>query len=97
MNHYAEVIEILTTPDIDFRAIAIEFGKRHPKMFMDAAKLAQVGQTKGRDSWEWKVIPALKADRKIEAIKICRNETGMSLKEAKDAVEAFMKRIELAV
>jgi ribosomal protein L7/L12 len=95
MNYYEQVIEILTTPGIDFRAIAIEFGKRHPKMFMDAAKLAQVAQKEGYESWEWKIIPLLKADKKIGAIKVCREVTGMSLKEAKDAVEAFMERLKL--
>jgi hypothetical protein len=31
--------------------------------------------------------------RKIEAIKVCREETGMGLAEAKEAVEAFMNSL----
>ena len=32
------------------------------------------------------------ADQKIEAIKVHREQTGIGLKEAKDAVEGYMKR-----
>ena len=35
------------------------------------------------------VVQALKAGHKIEAIKLLREQTGLGLKEAKDAVEAF--------
>lgn len=34
---------------------------------------------------------ALDPDRKIEAIKLYREETNVSLKEAKEAVEDFLK------
>ncbi len=38
------------------------------------------------------VISAIQSGRKIEAIKILREESGMGLKEAKDAVEAYQRR-----
>ena len=38
------------------------------------------------------VIEAIRANRKIEAIKRLREETGLGLKEAKDAVEAWARQ-----
>ena len=93
MNYYAQAIDIVTNSSVDFRDLMIEVAKRHPKAIVEAAKLAGVAQTEGHESWEWKVIPLLKDHQKIHAIKICRSMTGMPLKEAKEAVEAFMQRI----
>lgn len=39
------------------------------------------------------VISHLRAGRKIEAIKVYREETGTGLKEAKEAVEAIQERL----
>lgn len=39
------------------------------------------------------VISHLRAGRKIEAIKVYREETGAGLKEAKEAVEAIQERL----
>lgn len=38
-----------------------------------------------------KVIEAIKSRRKLEAIKLLRNETGLGLKEAKEAIEAYIE------
>lgn len=37
------------------------------------------------------VIEAIKSRRKLQAIKLLRNETGLGLKEAKEAVEAYIE------
>lgn len=37
------------------------------------------------------VITAIQADRKIEAIKLLREARGIGLREAKEAVEAYIK------
>jgi len=37
------------------------------------------------------VVSAIRANRKIEAIKILRDERGLGLKEAKHEVEAYMR------
>ena len=37
------------------------------------------------------VIEVMKSGRKIEAIKLLRNETGLGLKEAKESVEAYLE------
>lgn len=38
-----------------------------------------------------KVIDAIKNGQKIQAIKLLRNETGLGLKEAKEAIEAYIE------
>lgn len=38
-----------------------------------------------------KVTEAIKSGKKIQAIKLLRNETGLGLKEAKEAIEAYIE------
>lgn len=40
-----------------------------------------------KEDWHSQVMDELRAGRKIEAIKICRHATGLSLREAKQLVE----------
>jgi hypothetical protein len=40
-------------------------------------------------AWKKEALAALRSDRKVYAIKICREATGMSLVDAKAAVEAL--------
>ena len=44
-----------------------------------------------QDSWMDEVQALANSGRKIEAIKVYREATGVGLKEAKDAVEAMMR------
>ncbi len=38
----------------------------------------------------YEVVEAIRSNRKVEAIKLLRLSTGLDLKDAKEAVEAFM-------
>ncbi len=42
------------------------------------------------DGWKWQDIANLGPSHKINAIKACRDELSLSLKEAKDKVEEYM-------
>jgi len=84
MNYYAKAIDILTQPDVDYRTMLIEIAKRHPKV------VCEVGVF---ERWERECLPLIHNEQKIGAIKLCRELTGVPLKEAKDAVEALMARI----
>jgi ribosomal protein L7/L12 len=84
MNYYASVIDQLEqlNGEAQLRSIAVDYAKRHPKAFLHAV---------GEITTDWKV-EARKlyvSGNKISAIKHCRSLTGMSLYEAKDAVEAL--------
>jgi len=84
MNYYAQAIDQLEKieSEVQLRAIVVEFAKKHPKAFLNAA---------GEITTDWKV-EARKlyvSGNKISAIKHCRSLTGMSLMDAKDAVEAL--------
>jgi len=85
MSIHQQAIDIITDPETDFRQIVVELAKYHPEFLVNFV---------GNEAWERQVIPLLRADRKIAAIKLCRNITPMTLKEAKDAVEALMERLE---
>ncbi len=47
------------------------------------------------DELEGRLLDMLRAGQKIEAIKLCRQETGLGLKEAKDAVEELGRKHEV--
>lgn len=46
-------------------------------------------------SWKKEAEELLRAQKKIEAIKLWRGKTGTSLKDAKDAVEALQRKLGL--
>lgn len=48
-----------------------------------------------KPEWEAEVIEFLRAQQKINAIKLWRNKTGVGLKDAKDAVEELQQRLGL--
>ena len=49
------------------------------------------GESKESEDAASKIASALLAGKKIEAIKICREEMGLGLKEAKDYVEKLIR------
>ena len=65
------------------QAVPSEFSGQEPKTGPDEHVPQQP------DSFEGRVLLLMRAGKKIEAIKIYRQETGSGLKEAKDAVEAL--------
>lgn len=61
-----------------------------PKIEPEVPAAAAAGGEKASsspDPLESQLLPLLRAGRKIEAIKLCRQEMGCGLKEAKDYVE----------
>jgi len=91
MNYYARAIELLATEQ-DWKAIAIDYAKRYPAHFTRVAEdshFNRQSQIVDMASLVHRVRGLLDADRKIEAIKLCRNELRIGLKEAKEYVEAL--------
>lgn len=84
MNRYAQAIEVVTNPICDFRALVIEIAKRNPGAVVKAA----LAINDPARLWLKEVDGYLHTGQKISAIKLWRAETGLGLKEAKDAVEA---------
>lgn len=76
-NLYPKVIDMLLNDETDFRAIVGEIAKTDPRLVLDALL----------PLWRKMVDVELRDRRKIAAIKIWRNHTGLGLREAKDAVE----------
>jgi ribosomal protein L7/L12 len=85
MNYYAEAIEIITKYRNTADLILIEIAKMNPAAVI---KGNDALRARGKNTyWHKDVIPYLKKEQKIKAIKLCREITGMGLREAKEAVE----------
>jgi len=84
MNYYAQAIDQLEKieGEVQLRAIVVEFAKKHPKAFIDAAKSVTT-------DWKVEARRLYESGQIVQSIKYCRELTGMGLMEAKDAVEAL--------
>lgn len=78
-----------TASEFDKTAVLIEICGRDPDFLLDCVHVATT------PSWKKEAEELLRAGRKINAIKLWREKTGTSLKEAKDAVEALQKELGL--
>jgi ribosomal protein L7/L12 len=78
---HERVIEFLARPDLDYRALVYAMAEKNPAALLSVSA----------DRWKARAREMLTNGEYVEVIKFCRNETGMSLKDAKDAVDA-MKR-----
>lgn len=84
-NYYAQAIQVLADSKTDFRALAYEVAKLNPKAIAKAAERLDVGF-----GWQKECASLMASGLKIQAIKRCREITGMGLVEAKAAVEALV-------
>jgi ribosomal protein L7/L12 len=84
MKEYAEIIDILTSDTVDFKAMCIEIAKSDPKLFLSAvrgdAKWRAIFKSQGK-------IPAIKQYR--ESGRDIHGQTHIGLKEAKDYIESL--------
>jgi ribosomal protein L7/L12 len=89
MNYYSQAIDVLeklkcATND-QYRTLLIEIAKKHPKLLVEAADMTNVIST----SWKIHAKDLVSSGQKISAIRLVRNNTGISLKAAKEFVEAL--------
>lgn len=78
---YSQAIEILMNPSVDFRAIVIALAKAHPEILVNI-----VGPRFNPPQWQRDVVRCAQDYNRVGAVKIYRNNTGSSLKEALDVV-----------
>lgn len=91
VESYQKVIEVIADVnfDHDARAILVQIAKTSPQVVVDAFEYLK-GAPINRYGVSQAVMDELKGGRKIQAIKQHRLETGLGLKDAKDAVEAVI-------
>ena len=89
MNWYKEAINLLESDlcNDDWRNICVEIAKTNPSVLVNASR--SIRDISKIDLAKKECLKALESGRKIEAIKVCRNITGMGLKEAKEFVESL--------
>jgi ribosomal protein L7/L12 len=93
-NYYAQAIQVLADSKTDFQALAYEVAKANPKAVAKAAE--RLGTRFGGQkecaslSWQKECASLMASSLKFQAIKRCRELSGMGLQEAKDAVEALV-------
>ena len=85
MNYYAKAMDIIGDPTIDFRKICVNIAKSHPSVLVKASP-----KNSTQLDAQQKVKDCLEASANvIEAIKLYRRLTGLSLREAKDFVDSI--------
>lgn len=84
-ENYAKAIDILMAGDLDYKGVCIELAKTDPTMFV---KVAVNNSKKGESDLEERARLLYLEKGVVEAVKLYRNVTGASLKEAKDWVDA---------
>jgi ribosomal protein L7/L12 len=86
----SNILSVINNPQTDYKKIAMEVAKEHPMIFLKCAGFNPEKPAEfAMDALEKEIYGLLKSDLLIDAIKIYRAKTGMGLKEAKDAVEAY--------
>lgn len=90
MNTAFELSKFFAQSDFGDRTKVLLYICEHNESILLAAIQAATKPT-----WEDEAIALLKDGRKINAIKVCREFSGWSLKEAKDAVEALQRELGL--
>ncbi len=78
-----------TANEFDKTAVLLEICNRDPSLLLDCVHTATT------PSWQKEAEDLLRAQKKINAIKLWRAKTGMTLKDAKDAVEALQRKLGL--
>lgn len=78
-----------TANEFDKTAVLLEICNRNPDLLLDCVHTATT------PSWQKEAEGLLRAQKKIEAIKLWRGKTGMTLKDSKDAVEALQREMGL--
>jgi ribosomal protein L7/L12 len=84
-NYYEQAIQVLADNKTDFRALAYEVAKTNPKAVVKASERLEIGF-----GWQKECASLMASGLKLQAIKRCHELTGMSLLEAKDAVETLV-------
>ena len=80
MNYYARAIEIIASKtEQDWFQMLMKIAATNPKALVDSLK----------PSWEKEAKELIDCGEKVAAIKLCRNATGLSLKEAKEKLDSL--------
>ena len=86
-NAYAEAITELEKSEFSSASVLFEIARKNPGAYV--AAIRRLRDRSAYADWKQHCIGLMRSELKIEAIKYCRNATGMTLKDAKDAVEAL--------
>ncbi len=84
-TYYASAIGIICDSNTNFRDLCCEIAKKNPAALVQAYARLQSSD----DYWRKECIELMRANRKIDAIKLCRNMTGKSLADSKFLVESL--------
>lgn len=87
---YAQVIDVLTCGDVDYKSVAIALAKACPEVFMEIVggkHTSSIQNSTEYSKFNAEILHLMQSNQKVSAVKKCREVTGMGLKEAKDYVE----------
>lgn len=84
-NNYSSVIDILMSEKTDFKALVIDIAKTNPSI----VKRAAINTQKLKIDWREKCKKLRDSEGLVAAVKFCRNETGINLKDAVETVKSL--------
>lgn len=82
--YFQKAIDILMDPETDTAKLMVDFAKRYPKEFCDCYEYRP---------WRTEASRLIQENRRVEAVKFIRAQTGMDLKSAVDV----MKKIDIEI
>lgn len=98
MNYYAKAISIIVSGRPDWFSIVAKIAENHPKAVVDAVQSIDGKPIRGDViDWAEEARTIMDQGERVEAIKYCRNNGGLSLKEAADFVDSYNKTRPLKV
>lgn len=85
INYYAQAIDIILLQTIEYKKIVGEIIKSNPAVFVKACRKIYPLETNENKEY----IELLREGKKIQAIKLYRDKTGLSLRECKDFIDGL--------
>jgi len=83
VNNMNKIIDLVSNPNTDFKAIAIRLAKEYPDVFLEVSGI----NASSMPIWKREVAWMIDQKLMVPAIKHMRENTGWGLKESKDTVD----------
>lgn len=90
---YSRAIDLLLSDQVDYKQVVVELAKKHPTIFV---RLVDGSSPVTRPRWHRRVNSLIQSVRKIDAIRLIREETGLGLREAKDIADNVQHELYVA-
>lgn len=102
-NKYNQIIDIIINPNTDYKTIAMEVARQYPSVFLKCSGVKDEPKHENPTPRSYispneiitdgPIIDFIRRGQIVSAIKEYRGQTGLGLKESKDAIDALRDRM----